>query len=108
MPSRRLRAVLFLTVLAPLLASCGTSPARTQLAVPRPNANLLADCPYPRFVADPDRASQAELDGEKISLGEAWACERSSRRELVGWTWDNLMGGGSRRPEPASSPRPLS
>lgn len=62
--------------------------------MPQPNEGQLteADAPRVKLVANPDTASDAELQQEKISAGEALAYYRAKFRSLAGWARTNLMG----------------
>jgi len=65
-----------------------------QLALPQPNERQLteADAPPIKLVANPDTASDQELQEEKISVGEALAYYRAKFRSLAGWVRKELMG----------------
>lgn len=52
---------------------------------PTPDRRLLADCPPPVLVADPETASEEELQVERVSVAEAYACEKRMRKGIVEW-----------------------
>jgi hypothetical protein len=84
MLNRRLaRPALALALL--LAASACSSPTRIQLALPQPNEGQLteADAPRIKLVANPDTASDRELQQEKLSVAEALAYYRAKFRSLA-------------------------
>jgi hypothetical protein len=87
----RLRPALPLTLIAMLLASCATSPARVQLAVPQPSEAQLQGCPDPKLVANPDTATDTERQIEKTEIGTWGACYYDRFWSLVGWVRKELM-----------------
>ena len=87
----RLLPVLRALPLVLLLAACSSWSPPQEVVRPRPGEALLQPCPAPQLVADPDAASDRELQLEKISIGQWGACNESRFRQLVGWVRRVLM-----------------
>ena len=58
---------------------------------PRPSEALLQDCPAPKLVPDPDKASDTDLQLEKLEIAKYAVCERGMFQRLVAWVRGTLM-----------------
>ena len=79
-PFRCLKSALLMSAIGSALAGCATS----YVAVDRqPSATLLLPRQDPELVADPETASRAEINIERVNVSRACADCRERHQDLV-------------------------